>query len=498
MITQGSPLETVYRESEVRLEFVRKARYAPVVDEIVSMQRFIQNMRGLTASFSTFDDATFDQRAFEEHLHREVRPLTVCWYYILKLAARFMSGDHAEAIEAAERARALLWSTPGHMQVPEYHYYRALSLAAAHGGAPPETQREYLEALREHDAQFREWAENCPENFSSKSALVSAELARITGDDLEAMRLYERAIRSARDNGLVQNEAIACELASRFYWGRGFEAFADTYLRHARACYQRWGPMGRCGSSSGSIATSSTPGRSPRPRRSRCGPSSSTPLRRQGVADHLGEILFDRLLGTLLRVALEQGGAQRVCLFLAHGEDLCMEAEAVGTKDGVTTRLLPSLPLAPRRRAANARFARPVRVAYEGAGDPGRCRASRGSSPPTRTSRTEARGRCSACPSCVRPSSWAALPGERPGPGGLHPGSPGGPEAGRRPGRHLGGERAAARPGARGARCRGGRSRDRGAGEGRFRGGAAQVGLPRRGRSAALRLARSRGDAAPG
>ncbi|HSD21410.1 MAG TPA: AAA family ATPase [Anaeromyxobacter sp.] len=348
MITQGSPLETVYRESEVRLEFVRKARYAPVVDEIVSMQRFIQNMRGLTASFSTFDDATFDQRAFEEHLHREVRPLTVCWYYILKLAARFMSGDHAEAIEAAERARALLWSTPGHMQVPEYHYYRALAVAAAHGDAPPERQREYLEALREHEVQFREWAGNCPENFLSKSALVSAELARITGDDLEAMRLYERAIRSARDNGLVQNEAIASELASRFYRARGFEAFADTCLRHARACYRRWGADGKVRQlerlhrqvlEAGPLAPTATIA---------VGTEQLDLLSVVKASQTIsGEILFDRLLGTLLRVALEQGGAQRVCLFLAHGDDLCMEAEAVGTDDGVTTRLLPALPLAP-------------------------------------------------------------------------------------------------------------------------------------------------------
>ncbi|BDG01076.1 sensor histidine kinase [Anaeromyxobacter oryzae] len=387
MLTQGSPLETVLRESEVRLDFVRKAGYAPVVDEIVSMQRFIQDMRGLTASFSAFDDATFDQRAFEQHLEREVRPLTVCWYFILKLAARFMSGDYAEALDASERARALLWSTPGHMQVPEYHYFRALSLAAAHGGAPPEKQREYLEALRGHDAQFREWADNCAANFASKSALVSAEVARVTGDDLGAMRLYERAIQCARDSGFVQNEAIAYELASRFYRARGFVAFADSYLRDARACYQRWGADGKVRqlerlhpdvlefapfAPSATIAV-----------RSEHLDLLSVMKASETIA---GEILFDRLLGTLLKVALEQGGAQRVCLVLARGEDLTLEAEAVATEDGVTTRLLPSVPVgaagAPRQPAAASlvpasivEYARRTRepvILNDAATDPGR------------------------------------------------------------------------------------------------------------------------------
>jgi predicted ATPase/signal transduction histidine kinase len=389
MITQGSPLEAVYRESEVRLDFVRKARYAPVVDEIVSMQRFIQNMRGLTASFSTFDDATFDQRAFEEHLDREVRPLTVCWYYILKLGARFMSGDNAEALQAAERARALLWSTPGHMQVPEYHYFRALALAAAHGDAPPEQQREYLEALRGHEAQFREWAHNCAENFASKSALVSAELARVTGDDLEAMHLYDRAIRSARDNGLIQNAGIAYELASRFYRARGFEAFADAYLRGARGSFQRWGADGKVRQLDRL-----------HPHALEAPPLSPSAATITVGSEHLdlvsvvkasqtisGETVFDRVLGTLLALALEQGGAQRGCLFLARGEGLVLEAEAVSTENGVTTRLLPSLPvgtaggdlapaaassLVPTSLVQYARRTREPAILNDAANDPGR------------------------------------------------------------------------------------------------------------------------------
>src|SRR5439155_3719572 len=76
-------------------------------------------------------------------------------------------------------------------------------------------------------------------------ALVSAEIARIQGRELDAEHLYEQAIRSAHANGFVQNEALANELASRFYAARGFEQIAHLYLRNARQGYLRWGADGK-------------------------------------------------------------------------------------------------------------------------------------------------------------------------------------------------------------------------------------------------------------
>src|SRR5208337_5008346 len=73
----------------------------------------------------------------------------------------------------------------------------------------------------------------------NRAALVGAEIARLEGRDVDAMRLYEQAIRSARDNGFVHNGAIAYEVAARFYAARGFEDIAHLYLRKARYCYAR-------------------------------------------------------------------------------------------------------------------------------------------------------------------------------------------------------------------------------------------------------------------
>ncbi len=144
----------------------------------------------------------------------------VCLYWIVKLKTRFLSGDYAEALAAANKAKELLWASPAHIQLFDYFYYTALTVAALYENAAPDEQTGWRDLLTAHREQLREWAENYPPTFAEKHALVSAEIARLEGRDLDAMQLYEKAIRAARENGFVQNEGLGNELAAQFYLKR--------------------------------------------------------------------------------------------------------------------------------------------------------------------------------------------------------------------------------------------------------------------------------------
>ena len=242
---RNDPLDAVWRESEKSLDFVRKAGFRDVADAIVSHQRFIATMQGRTATFSTFSDAQFDEAAFEARLTEDRIAMMVCLYWILKLKARFLSGDYAEALAAADKAKALLWASAVRIQLLDYFYYTALTVAALYENATADEQTEWHDLLTAHREQLREWAENYPPTFGDKHALVSAELARLEGRDLDAMRLYEEAIRAARENGFVQNEGLANELAAQFYLKRGIEKVARSYLRDARYCLSALGRTGQ-------------------------------------------------------------------------------------------------------------------------------------------------------------------------------------------------------------------------------------------------------------
>ena len=102
---------------------------------------------------------------------------------------------------------------------------RALSRAALCDSAvAPSAYARHREALKAHQRQLRTWAANCPENFEDRAALVGAEIARIEGRELDADAPLRRGHPSARANGFVHNEALAYELAARFYAARGFES----------------------------------------------------------------------------------------------------------------------------------------------------------------------------------------------------------------------------------------------------------------------------------
>jgi PAS domain S-box-containing protein len=340
LLLRNDPLDVVWRESEVALDFVRKAKYADAADIIVSQQRFIATMLGRTAAFSTFSDAQFDEATFEMQLTGDRISLMIAWYWILKLKARFLSGDYPEALAAADKAKALLWAS-AHIQLLDYFYYTALTVSALYENASADEQTGWLGLLTAHREQLREWADIYPPTFADKHALVAAEIARLEGRDADAMRLYEQAIRSARDHGFVQNEGLAHEVAARFFTARGFDTIAHGCLREARRCYLRWGASGKVRQleqlhphlrdatvPASSIATIDAP----------VGQLDIGTVLKAAQAVS-GEIVLDKLIETLLRIAVEHAGAARGLLILLEGNEPRIAAEATTGRGQVEVTL---------------------------------------------------------------------------------------------------------------------------------------------------------------
>ncbi|MDB4871040.1 MAG: multi-sensor signal transduction multi-kinase [Gemmatimonadales bacterium] len=341
LLLRNDPLDVVWRESEKSLDFVRKAGSRDMADAIVAEQRFIATMQTRTATFSTVSDAQFDEPAFEAQLPGDRRPLIICWYWVVKLKTRFLSGDHAEALAAADKAKALLWSLAAQIQLLDYFYYTALTVAALYERASSDEQTGWRDLLTAHREQLREWADSYPPTFGDKHALVSAEIARLEGRDLDAMRLYEQAIRSARDHGFVQNEGLAHEVAARFYAARGFETIAQGYLREARRCYLRWGAFGKVWQ-----LEQLHPHLRDAPAPASPTATIGAPVGQLDVGTVLkaaqavsGEIVLGELIKTLMIIAVEHAGAERGLLILFPGDEPRIAAEATTGRGQVEVTL---------------------------------------------------------------------------------------------------------------------------------------------------------------
>jgi len=331
LLASGDTLGDVQREAENGLDFARRARFGLVIDIITGQLGLIRTLRGLTPQLGCFNDERFDESSFEHHLRSDPRlALPECWYWIRKLQARVYANDYASAIDAATNAQRLLWTSPSFFEVAEYHFYDAIARAAHYEMASADERHRHLEALAAHRKQLNVWAENCPENFENRAALVAAEIARIEDRPLDAMRLYEQAIQSSREHGFVHNEALAHEAAARFYFARGLDTIGRPCLRNARNCYERWGALGKL-----KQLDERYPYLHQEP-----APASATATIRARVgqldietvvkASHAlsSEMVLPGLIEKLMRIAVEHAGAERGLLILLHGDEPRIEAEA--------------------------------------------------------------------------------------------------------------------------------------------------------------------------
>jgi hypothetical protein len=232
-----------------------------------------------------------------------------------------------------------------HIQLLDYFFYTALTVAALYDNATADVRTEWRSLLMAHQEKLREWAENYPPTFGDKHALVSAEIARLEGRDADAMRLYEQAIQLAREHGFVQNEALALEVAARFYTTHGVETIANTYLRSARNRYDRWGALGKV-----KQFDECYPHLREEPTLTSFIATIGAPVGQLDVETVVkasqavsGEIVLGNLIKTLMVIAVEHAGGERGLLVLPRAEQLWIEAEATSGLNTVEVNLQQTL-----------------------------------------------------------------------------------------------------------------------------------------------------------
>lgn len=341
-LAAGDPLAEVQKECENGLAFAKRVRFGLAIERCGAQLGLILTLRGLTARFGCLDHEGYSELDTERRLAKSPDlVLAEFHYWTRKLQAHFFAGDFASAVDAALQAEPLLWTSTAMFESAVYRFYGALAHAAAWDHATPEQRPSHFNALLDHHRELQAWAEVNPETFKDRVALVGAEAARIEGRVPNAQELYDKAIREAHKYGFVHNQAIANELAGRFYAERGYEKIAAAYLRAARACYLRWGADGKVRQLEELY---------PHLKVDKSIPDSTatiaTPVEQLDLATVIrvletvsGEIVFEKLINTLMSSAIEHAGADRGLLILPRGDKYQIEAEAKTSSSNVNVIL---------------------------------------------------------------------------------------------------------------------------------------------------------------
>jgi len=283
----------------------------------------------------------------------------IFYLYASKIHLCYLFQQYSLALENANLAEKYLQGGTGQPVTPLFYLYDSLTRLAVYPDVSDSEQKCILNKVKENQQKMEYWADCAPMNYLHKYYLVEAERHRIGGQYLEAIELYDRAISLAKEYEYINEEALAQELTAKFYLGWGKHKIAQTYITDAYYSYVRWGAVAKVDdlvkryplllapvfqqeklklnihSSQDSTSLNHTSLSTLSNQQTVVGSKTS-------ISDSLdfatfikasqalsGEIELERLLSTLMEVAIENAGASKCALILSEDDSLPLTVMAV-------------------------------------------------------------------------------------------------------------------------------------------------------------------------
>lgn len=319
-------------------------------------RQMVRNLQGLTHGPDSFSDDTFDEERFiSGATGYQIREKELFDYYLCKSQVYYLQGDYDLALPLLRKADRLTKLYFGEVYLADQAFYYCLTVAAMYHTFSIKGKTVFWAVLLRKHRQMKQWAQHCPANFEHKYLLISAEMARLRRQDQRAALLYDQAIRSARTHRFIQNVAIASECAGRFYLAKGLTDLARKYMREAYEAYRTWGARTKTeqllsrypwlAEEEEALAIAFSSGGSPALTNRSLSQVVDMEAIFQAAQVLSGEIILDELLRKMMETVVQDAGASRGALLLPRGELLYLEAQVETGPDGMSVRVLQSVPL---------------------------------------------------------------------------------------------------------------------------------------------------------
>lgn len=360
----GEHLETVHKSQVNYIKFIAKLEQQhPLFLTKITAQAVANLLNQSEDPCQLTGDFLDEEQALNQFLAVN-NLLQIYNIYFFKAVLCFFFEEYADSVENAKQAMNYAGFLKANYTFTLLTLYSSLALLAHYPSVstpvesePCSEQQQYLEQIAKNQQLMQLWATHAPMNFQHKYDLVEAEKARVLGDKLAAIEAYDRTIAGAKECGFIQDEALAYELAAKFYlvWGR--EDIARTYMTKAHNSYVRWGAIAKVRyleAKYGYLLPALTPQFASQLKNlSQPTSISTTSSSDSDILDIASiikasqtlasEIILERLLETLMRIVIENAGAQMGILLLEKEGKLLIEAEK--TIDEPRAIVLQSIPI---------------------------------------------------------------------------------------------------------------------------------------------------------
>lgn len=237
---RGTPLAIIESDLTQFLRIPYVCANQLTAGTLLALQLVVFNLSKQILGVTIFHNNVKSGEEYQTEWIQEKNYFALAHYLILKGQALYLHGQFTEALAVFLSAQNHLGYIACHFTVAAHNFYHSLVLTALYPTVDKDIQQRYWQQLETNQVQMKIWADNCAENFLHKYWLVAAEMASLTNkSDTEI--LYDRVIEMAQAQGFIQEHALACELAAKFWLSKQKTRFAQIYLYDAYNSYSRWG-----------------------------------------------------------------------------------------------------------------------------------------------------------------------------------------------------------------------------------------------------------------
>ncbi|OLP18868.1 hypothetical protein BST81_08090 [Leptolyngbya sp. 'hensonii'] len=321
----GQSLSEVQSAMQHYSEVLKQMGQKSALSYLQGYQQAIENLTRTLAHPYTFAGEILDEQVVIPLLQAQHNQAGLWHFYTVKLPLCYWFGQFALAYEVSQWAQQSISSGTAGVAVPILYFYDALTCLALLSEHPLDHSDPLWLQVDKNQHLLEQWSVSAPMNYRHKFDLVAAEKCRVLGQTIAAIDLYDRAIAGAKAQAYLQEEALANELAGRFYLNWGKEKIAQVYLQEAHYCYLCWGATAKvrhletqypqCFTRewSSQLAPPRTSSQTSDSQSSAALDLSTVMKSSQAIAS---EIVLENLLQTLMKILLENAGAQTGCLVL--------------------------------------------------------------------------------------------------------------------------------------------------------------------------------------
>jgi len=235
----GEPLEHCLAEAEAAISLCHNKKQQFSLQVALMFAEFLLNLTGKSSAVTRLEGKWFSEETMMSRLSGN--QMLLAFYGLLKMRLHYLFGDPGAAYRQTQDVLKYRGSlNPLHLYT-KISFYGALSCIAGLPDAESDAdQQERVENLRLFEEEMALWAESAPMNYQHEYDLLQAEKSRVASDRWKAAEFYERAIKGAKENRFVHEEALANELCGKFWRESGNDRIAGMYMREAHMLYRQW------------------------------------------------------------------------------------------------------------------------------------------------------------------------------------------------------------------------------------------------------------------